>query len=297
MVYNAGDIFVVAAFANQYISFMKLKRYMIIILSIIGLIAIILISGKIFLINQFRNEVKELFAQSKFISNKTFDYKMLPGLPEPVQRYFKYAIKNGQPYISYVRLTHNGQFKTDPNKDFVSIKGEQYFTIENPGFIWKGSTAMFTARDMYISGKGRLVVSLLSVYNLVDGKGDKYNHGELLRWLGESVWFPTNLLPSKNLQWIAIDNLSAKLTFTCNNLTVSYIVTFNDMGEITQIETKRFMGNENLETWVGRLSEYKEINGIVIPTTIEATWKLEKGDYSYAKFKVEKIEYDIPRQF
>lgn len=211
-----------------------------------------------------------------------------------MRRYFRYVLKEGQPYISYVRLTHDGLFKTKENKDWVKIEGEQYFTTEKPGFIWKGKTSMFTARDMYIANKGRLVVSLFSLFNIVNGQGENYNQGELLRWLGESVWFPTNLLPGKNLQWTAIDNLSAKLSFNCNGLSIFYIVKFNNTGEIVQFETKRYMDKENLETWIGKSTEYKEINGIVVPTTIEAVWKLEKGDFSYAKFNVKKIEYNKP---
>ena len=57
------------------------------------------------------------------------------------------------------------------------------------------------------------------------------------------------------------------------------------------------MGGGNLETWIGKLTEYKEMNGIVVPTTIEAIWKLEKGDYSYAKFNVKRIEYNKPEKF
>ncbi len=253
--------------------------------------------GKLTLTNQFNKEVKQLFPQSKNISDKIFDYESLLNLPEPVQRYFRHVMKNGHPYISYVRLTHTGQFKTDQDKDWMNIEGEQYFTTESPGFIWKGSTSMFTVRDMYIADTGRLVVSLFSVYNIVDGKGEKYNQGELLRWLGESVWFPTNLLPNKNLQWLPIDNSSAKLLFNHAGLTISYIVTFNDIGEITQLETKRYMGDENLETWLGKLSDYKETNGIMIPTSIEGIWKLQKGDYSYAKFKIKTIEYNKPEKF
>lgn len=48
---------------NGHIIYMKLKRYMIIILTLIGLIAVILIVGKINLSNQFSKEVKELFAE------------------------------------------------------------------------------------------------------------------------------------------------------------------------------------------------------------------------------------------
>lgn len=39
------------------------------------------------------------------------------------------------------------------------------------------------------------------------------------------------------------------------------------------------------------------MNGIVVPTTIEAIWKLEKKDYSYAKFNVKRTEYNKPEKF
>lgn len=270
---------------------------MIYVLVFIAIIAITFLIGKINLSINFNKQVKQLFAESKNISDKKFSYQQLEDLPEPVQRYFKHVLKEGQPFISYIRLKHDGQFKTDLKKDWVNIDGEQYFTTEKPGFIWKGTTSMFVARDMYIADKGRLAVSLFSVYNIVDGNGEKYNEGELLRWLGESVWFPTNLLPNKNLQWTPIDSISARLTFIHDSLTISYIVTINETGEITQLETKRYVGNENLETWLGKLTNYNEMNGILIPTTIEAVWKLTEGDFSYAKFNVTEVEYNKAEKF
>jgi len=276
---------------------MKISKLLIIALTIFGLLLTTLIIGKINLSIRVDKEVKLLFSQSKNISNNKFTHAQLTGLPEPVQRYFKHVLKDGQPYINSARLTHDGQFKTGQDKDWVNIEGEQYFITETPGFIWKGTTNMFTARDMYIANEGRLIVSLFSVYNIVDGKGKKYNQGELLRWVGESVWFPTNLLPTENLKWSPIDNLSAKLTFTYNDLSVFYIVRFDNAGEITEMETKRYMGEEQLETWVGKLSNYKLVNGIKIPFKIEAMYRLEKGDFSYAKFNVKKIVYNNPAKF
>ncbi|MCX6210877.1 MAG: hypothetical protein NTZ59_15565 [Bacteroidetes bacterium] len=173
---------------------------MITILIFAGLIAIAFILGSINLSIQFNKQVKELFVQSKNVSDKIFYEDQLMGLPQPVKRYFKLVLKDGQPYINYARLLHNGQFKTGLKKKWINIRGEQYFTTSTPGFIWKGVTTFFTARDMYIGNNGRLVVSLLSLINIVDARGEKYNRGELLRWLSESVWFPTNLLPSEYLQ-------------------------------------------------------------------------------------------------
>jgi hypothetical protein len=270
---------------------------MIIILTIIGFLIIILVIGKINLSNQFHKEVKELFLQSKTLSEKKFSYKQLTGLPEPVQRYFKHVLKDEQSYISYARITHDGQFKTGLDKDWINIKGEQYATTEKPGFIWKGTTSMFIARDMFIADKGRLVVSVFSLYNIVDARGEQYDQGELLRWLGESILYPTNLLPSERLQWFAIDSQSAKLTFSYNELTLFFIITFNEAEEITQMETKRYMDLKNLVTWIIKPAGYKEINSVVVPTMFEVFWRLEKGDFSYAKFNIKKIEYNNPKRF
>ncbi len=276
---------------------MKQKISVFIILFIVGILVITVTIGKINSHVRFNNEVKQLFAYSKQGSQKRFGYEQLSGLPEPVQRYFKHVLKEGQPYINEVRLLHSGQFKTAEDKDWVSIQGEEYFITDEPWFIWQGKTSMFTASDRYINNKGSLVVSLFSVFNVVRAQGQKYDEAELQRWLGESVWFPTNLLPHENLQWMPIDNLSAKLIFSYNGTSVCYIVKFNSADEISELETQRYMGEKNLETWIGKLSDYKEVNRILIPTAIEAIYKLKKGDYSYAKFKVKVLEYGKPKRF
>lgn len=270
---------------------------MIITCSILGGILLILLIGKINSIIQFNRNVKTLFSNSKNISNKNFNYAQLDSLPEPVQRYFKYVLKDGQPYISSVRMTHSGQFKTGFDKDWINIKGEQYASTEKPGFIWKGTTSMFTAYDSYIENEGHLAVSLWNIYNVVNAKGNNYNQGELLRWLGESVLYPTNFLPSEKLKWFAIDAETSKLTFNYNGLSLFFIVTFNALGEITQMQTKRYMDENKLETWVIKVADYKEKYNMIVPTDFEVLWRLEKGDFSYAKFKMEKIAYNIPEKF
>lgn len=276
---------------------MKSKKLMIITLFIVSSILLILIIGKINLSIKFSREVKELFAQSKSISNRTFHKSQLDSLPEPVQRYFNHILKEGQPYISYARIKHDGQFKPGIDKGWINIKGEQYATTEKPGFIWKGTTAMFVARDMYISDKGRLIATLFSVYNVVDAKGEKYNEGELLRWLGESVLYPTNFLPGERLNWFPLDSNSAKLNFNYNGLSLFFKITFNEIGEITEMETKRYMGDDNLETWIIKATNYKELNNVIIPTAFDVLWRLDKGDLSYAKFNITKVDYNKPEEF
>ncbi|MES2332713.1 MAG: DUF6544 family protein [Bacteroidota bacterium] len=263
-------------------------------LFVLAIVLSILIAGKIYLELQFRKQVKQLFDQSKNLPVKVFRKEQLTGLPEPVKRYFLHVLKDGQLYIRNIRLLHDGEFKTGPDKDWVAIKGEEYFTTDKPGFAWKGKTALFTARDMYLAGRGKLVVSLFNLFRIADGHGEKFDQSELLRWLAESVWFPTNLLPSGRLKWVAIDDHTACLIFTYMGLTVNYKVTFNTIGEITRFEAKRYMGDANLETWSGTVSRYQKINDVFVPLTIEVSWDLKTGSFPYARFHVTRIEYGKP---
>lgn len=266
-------------------------------LILIVLVTLLLIPGLILLAGrkrgdkEAREEIDRLRSLAMDLSAKTYRESQIIGLPDPVQRYFRHVLKEGQPYVSSVFLKHDGQFKTGLDKEWIDIEGEQHFTADEPGFLWLGKTSLFTARDMYIAGEGRIVVSLLSLFKVVDGRGEAYDQGELLRWLGESVWFPTNLLPSRSLQWIPLDENTAGLLFHHRGMSLYYKISFNQLGEITELETRRCMGEDRLETWVGRVGAYEEAGGMRIPMKIEALWKLEDGEHSYARFTVRKIHH------
>lgn len=272
----------------------KIKSFFILV--VLLFVFSVIITDVIFRI-RFKKEVKLLFSTVKMGQNKVFTYDQIRNLPEPVQRYFRYALKENQPDIACVRLKHDGTFRPDPKKGWMKIRGEQYFNVHDPGFIWKAGISIMTARDMYLNNKGRLVITLLSLYNIVDAQGPAYDQAELLRWLIEHIWFPTALLPDENLQWTAIDRHSAGLTFKYHSLSLFCKVFINTQGEITRIETKRYMSDTRMETWIGKCSEYKERNGVRIPVKIEAAWLLDTGEYPYARFNIQEIEYNIPAMY
>ncbi len=242
-------------------------------------------------------QVEKLFSESKTLKNQTFHYEQLDGLPEPVQGYFRYALKDGQPYLSQLRLKHTGRFKTGLGKDWVDIKGEQYFTAQPPGFVWLGKTKAFNARDAYVANEGNLSVYLFGFLRIVNSKGKTIDQAELLRWLGESVWMPTNLLPSEYISWSGIEENTAKITFNWNGQSVYYIVHFNEKNQIIKMETERYMEENRLEKWEGKLRDYREVNSMMVPGSIEGSWLLEEGRHTYADFRVQQFEYDVPKSF
>ena len=271
---------------------MYAKLTILIISATIGTLFIVLLFGRMRLHFKFKKQVAALYGNAGNVSDKIYHSSQLNGLPEPVQRYFRYALRDEQPYISSIRLEHIGSFKADLKKGFISISGEQYFSVQPPQFIWKGSTAMFTARDSYIADFGNLKVSLFNLFTVVNAKGNEINEGELQRWLAESIWFPTNLLPSENVTWAAINENAAKLSFRYKAIAFDFNVTFNALGEITAMETYRFMTDKKRQKWLCKMANYKEVNNVKVPFSAEAIWKLQTGDFTYAKFEVQGIKYN-----
>ncbi|TCD04423.1 hypothetical protein EZ449_17455 [Pedobacter frigidisoli] len=245
---------------------------------------------------RYKMQVKKLFSLQDRSPQRKFNLAQLAHLPPPVVSYFKLVLKNGQAYPRSIRLKHGGLFKLGIDKPWIPISGAQYFTPAPAGFIWKGDTAWFSARDIYIGATGTLEVLLFSALKIVSSKGKIYDQGELLRWLAESVWFPTNLLPDENKQWFAIDSENARLKVSIDGVVLNYLVTFNERGEIARLATRRYMTNK-LETWIINLSSYREINSVKIPFYAEASWKLEDKLFTYARFSVRKVEYDKPYRF
>ncbi len=241
-----------------------------------------------------KKQIKDLFSASKNISDKTYSSEQIKDLPNPVKRYFSYTLQENQSYISYIRLKHRGQFR--PTEKWMPIKGKEYFTTEQPGFYWHAKVPFISAKDMYIKGKGNLVIKLLSLFKVVDAKGKEIDQGELLRWLAETPIFPTALLPSDKLRWEPIDENSAKIIFTDYNQTISGTYYFNELGQITHFKARRYK-DDTLEDWTGYYKDYREINGMKIPFYMEVEWNLKSGDFSYAKFPIETIEYNNPSKY
>lgn len=250
-----------------------------------------ILAGRAVAARRLRHDVQRLFAAAETPTN-TYHETQLAGLPAPVQRYFRHVLRDGQSYLRGLRLRHGGQFKTDLKKDWIAIKGEQYVTAAPAGFIWQGTTRQFVARDAYEAGRGSLAVRLFGAVPVVNGSGPHYDEGELLRWLAESTWLPTALLPGAGIVWAAVDDQSARLTFTQGGQSVTCLMRFNEQNEIAECEALRYIDKTTRRPWVCRYAQYRRWHGVLIPTVGEAAWVVEGQRQPYARFAVRELEYE-----
>ena len=218
-------------------------------------------------------------------------------LPAPVQRYLTYARVVGKEPVRTVRLSQKGYMKQQPGQKWIPLVAEQYFTTTPQTFLWHGTMRLFpffwmTGTDRFSGGHGTMRIKLLSMIPLPLASGPKMDQGELQRYLGEIIWFPTAWL-SNDIAWQTIDDHSAQATLQEFGITGSVVLHVNEQGQLTLITAQRYMGKEGILTpWSIQLGTYREADGLQIPTEFEVTWHTASEDFTWFRGQITEIEYN-----
>ena len=241
-------------------------------------------------------EIKELFSSVSSDKEK-FKEEDLQGLPNPVKKWLQYSQVVGKEKIKTVRLKQRGLMRLEMDQTGMPTSAEQYFTIDEPGFIWKAKVKMapfifFRGLDKYYQGKGHMLIKLMSLVPVVNDKGPRMDQGTLLRYLGEMIWFPTAAV-SDYIEWEEIDDNTARATMTYGDISKSAVFKFNEQGAPVEFICQRYMSsNDSIETYKAIVGSYKEFDGIKIPASGKAVWELDKGDFTYYEFAIEDVDYN-----
>jgi hypothetical protein len=140
--------------------------------------------------------VYALFARVPVEPGAVVTREELAALPPPVRRWLESSGVVGKPRVRAVRLRQRGGIRTAPDQAFMPADAQQYFAVDRPGFVWRVRVRMWrvlpvVGRDTYLEGRGRMRIEAASLVPIVDGTGDKLDQGTLLRYLGETIWFPS----------------------------------------------------------------------------------------------------------
>jgi hypothetical protein len=233
---------------------------------------------------------------------EAFSREQLAGLPAPVVRYFEFALAPGRPLIRTVRIEHAGEFRSGLDAPWAPFTSVQHFSANPPGFVWDAAIRMspiltVRVRDGYFQGTGSMQARIASLIPVVNAQGgEELAAAALQRFLAESVWFPTALLPRKGLTWEPIDDSSARATLTDSGVSVSLEFRFGKEGEIVGTYTPdRFRdvnGTLVPTPWEGSFRSYGRVGGVMVPSEGEVEWILPEGRLSYWRGRIVRVEYD-----
>jgi hypothetical protein len=176
------------------------------------------------------------------IKPEYYSEQMLEGLPAPVQKYFKVVLKDGQRLLAGGSISTEGDFLFGAEKGkWIPFVATQMFTANPPAFDWNARMTMMPGisvlvQDAYAKGEGILHATMFGLIDLANIRGTTdAAQGELMRYLAETLWMPTALLPGQNIRWEAIDDRKARAILTDGSVSVSLEFRFNSEGLIESV--------------------------------------------------------------
>lgn len=232
------------------------------------------------------------------------DFREIEGLPDPVQRYFRTALQDGQPMIAGARVRHRGTFNMDETGErWKAFTSDQKVVLRRPGFDWDARIAMMPGvpvrvHDAYVAGEGILHASLFGIFSVMTLRGaGEIAEGELMRFFAEAAWYPTALLPSQGVRWEAADDRSAYGTLTDGGIRLTLLFSFQEEGLIDTVSAEsrgRSAGGEMIPTpWRGRFWNYEERSGMLVPLEGEVAWLLPEGRKPYWRGRITELVHEM----
>jgi Family of unknown function (DUF6544) len=224
----------------------------------------------------------------------------LSDLPQPVQNWLRTSGILGQPIPKSVRLRQEGKIRLGPDQPWMPFHADQYYTIDPPAFLWRVSASMapgifIRGVDSLRNGQGGLQMFPLALFKIVDASGPKIDQGTALRYLQETVWFPSAAL-SPVIQWTSIDEFSAQATLTLETLAVTGTFFFDESGHVVNFEAQRYR-DEILDRWTTPMRDHKRMDGIMVPTEGEGVWGEADNAFIYIRIRLIDVERDIDKTY
>lgn len=229
-------------------------------------------------------------------------------LPEPVQKYLTYVGAVGKEKVRNFRVVFEGEFRTDPGKDWAPMRAEQYSDLKDTKRLYYMEMKMaglpVVGLHKYEAAKATMLVKVAGLFKVVDGRGDVMDKGETVTVFNDMCILAPASLIDERIQWESIDPLTVKATFDNKGISVSAVLHFNDRGELL-----RFVSDDRYYSPTGKTYEsirwstvltsdykYEDYNGIRLSSGGEAVWSFPEGDYAYGRIGIKEIEYNVKNQ-
>jgi hypothetical protein len=273
------------------------KVVLTVIVSVILIFILFLFLGSLFTKKNIDDQLNKLYSSN--YSGEKFTLDDTTDVPLIVSKYLDYTFDDKTKIPKYAVVNQNALFRTSEKSQFSKLTAVQHYNLRSPGFVWiadlmASSIIPVKAIDTYLNGKGNVLIKLLSSITISDETGPEMDQSSLMRYFVEAPFVPYILLPSNVVKWSLINQSTAKVEIVLNNQKYEMEISFNQKGEIIKVFTKDRYRTTNAgyvkSGFTARFNDYKEFNGVKIPTYAEIEWNEKDKDFMYGKFTIDSIE-------
>lgn len=252
--------------------------------------------------SEFRREAAAATATVAQGSSPAIGEADLVGMPALVQRYLRAVGVVGRPPVRHFRVTFRGGLRSEPDSAWMPSVALQH-TLFNPSkrvFIVHASMygVPFDALHVFTSEAATMRVKIASMVQVVDARGPEMDRSETVTFFND-MWLlaPASLVGAPIL-WEPIDSNSVRARFTEAGHTVSATLSFGPNGLLMNfVSDDRSRSSDGITyerlRWSTPISGWSTIDGRLLPTLAEARWTLPSGEFTYARFELTAMAYNV----
>jgi hypothetical protein len=222
-------------------------------------------------------------------------------LPPLMQTYLRRVGAVGRPHVRNMRIAFDAQMRSSATSPWMQSTIQQYEFFDPPArLFYMNATRAGIPMDVYhryVDTAATFQVRIAGLIPVVDQQGQEMTKSETVTLLNDIVVMAPAAVLDLPFNWETLTERTLRATFTNAGYTVSAVLTFdaagdlvgfvsNDRSEMSGKEIKRY-------PWSTPISGYAEVNSIRIGTRGDANWIEPKGEWTYGRFTIREIEYNI----
>src|ERR1035438_88450 len=215
---------------------------------------------------QYRTDVKHSLQPGKGKTIEMFTEKDLQPLPEPVQRYLRFAGVLDSPKVKNMRVVLTGQLR-EKGSDYFPFTSEQYNFFDEPTrlFFMKATLRSVTvpAYHKCINGMASRDMRYFGLFPYVQIKGAAMNQSEMVALFNDMCLLAPATLVDKRIKWQPVDSSVVTATFTNHGISISATLCFNSQGQLVDFisDDRATIPDMMLHRFSTPVSSYKTMNG------------------------------------
>jgi hypothetical protein len=227
----------------------------------------------------------------------------LATVPPLYQKYLRRVGAVGKPHVYNMRVVFDAQMRGDAKAAWMPATAEQYEFYTTPARLFHMNASRsglpLDILHRYVDSSATFQVKAVGLFSMVDSKGSAMTKAETVTLMNDVVVLAPAAALDLPFTWKTVDEHTLDATFSNAGFTVSATMRFSNTGELVG-----FVSNDRAQVtangaspdiWSTPISEYGMINGIRVGTHGDANWIDKSGEWTYGKFVISEIAYNVKR--
>lgn len=223
----------------------------------------------------------------------------LAPLPPLLQTYLRRSGAVGRPRVRNVRVGFDAQMRSSATAPWMHATATQYEFFDPPARLFHMSASRagipIDVLHEYVGRAATFRVRIAGLIPMINKSGPAITHDETVTLMNDVLVLAPAAVVDLPFTFEPIDDRSVRATFRNAGFSVAATLTFDAEGDLVGFASadRAHDRKGGAAIWSTPISSYKEVDGVRVGTCGDANWIDATGEWTYGRFFIRSIEYNV----